>query len=151
MDREANLGNDCSRVEKPILDFHFLQMCDKAVISQSGFGRLGTWNRADPLKDVFVFDGKRSFVSFGDVSPSRRVIKKQRQQQRPTKVQYQSTNFDEFMYGASNLALVFVFVWVALKLLKFLLKKRFSQTANSILCIFHWHIKRRLLFIFSKN
>jgi len=57
VDREHNLGNDCTRIEKPILDFHFMQMCDKAVISSSGFGRLGVWNRpGDPLKDVFVFE-----------------------------------------------------------------------------------------------
>jgi hypothetical protein len=57
VDREHNLGNDCTRIEKPILDFHFMQMCDKAVISSSGFGRLGLWNRPnDPLKDVFVFE-----------------------------------------------------------------------------------------------
>lgn len=58
VDREENLGNDCTRVEKPILDFHFLQNCDKAVISQSGFGRLGLWNRPNPMENLFAFDGK---------------------------------------------------------------------------------------------
>jgi hypothetical protein len=62
VDREANLGNDCTRIEKPILDFHFLQNCHKAVISHSGFGRLGVWNRRMPMKDVFVFDGVGSFL-----------------------------------------------------------------------------------------
>jgi hypothetical protein len=65
VDRETNLGNDCTRIEKPILDFHFLQMCNKAVISGSGFGRLGIWNRAEPLKDVFVFNGE-NFVTLHD-------------------------------------------------------------------------------------
>ena len=66
VDREHNLGNDCTRIEKPILDFHFMQMCDKAVISSSGFGRLGVWNRPnDPLKDVFVFEDN-DFVPFED-------------------------------------------------------------------------------------
>ena len=51
--REKNLANNCSRIEKPILDFHFLQNCDKAVISQSSFGRLGTYNRKPPEKDLF--------------------------------------------------------------------------------------------------
>ena len=55
VDRESNLSNDCSRIEKPILDFHFLQNCDKALISRSGFGRLGLWNREEPTKEMFVF------------------------------------------------------------------------------------------------
>ena len=55
VDRESHLSNDCSRIEKPILDFHFLQNCDKAVISTSGFGRLGVWNRKEPLKDMFIY------------------------------------------------------------------------------------------------
>ena len=62
VDREANLGNDCTRIEKPILDFHFLQNCHKAVISRSGFGRLGVWNRRIPMQDVFVFDGVDKFL-----------------------------------------------------------------------------------------
>ena len=52
--REKHLSNDCTRVEKPILDFHFLQNCDKAVISKSGFGQLATWNREKPDKDMHV-------------------------------------------------------------------------------------------------
>ena len=49
----------CSRVEKPILDFHFLQNCDKAAVSWSGFGKLGAWNRVDPIKDLnFFLEGK---------------------------------------------------------------------------------------------
>ena len=52
--REEQLSNDCTRIEKPILDFHFLQNCDKAVISKSGFGRLGAWNRVEPNKDLHV-------------------------------------------------------------------------------------------------
>jgi len=56
IDREKNLGNNCSRIEKPIMDFHFLQNCDKAVISYSGFGKLGVWNRKNPKKDVFLID-----------------------------------------------------------------------------------------------
>ena len=47
------LGNNCSRIEKSILDFHFLQNCDKAVISLSGFGLLGTNNRKYPEKDLY--------------------------------------------------------------------------------------------------
>ena len=54
VDMEEN-AESCSRVEKPILDFHFLRNCDKAVISSSGFGKLGTWIRANPVKDLYVF------------------------------------------------------------------------------------------------
>ena len=53
IDQEKNLGNDCYRIEKPIMDFHFLKNCDKAAISKSGFGMLGLWNRKEPYKDVF--------------------------------------------------------------------------------------------------
>jgi hypothetical protein len=54
IDRETNLGNDCTRIEKPIMDFYFLRNCNKAVISNSGFGRLGLWNRKEPYRDLFT-------------------------------------------------------------------------------------------------
>ena len=54
IDREKNLGNDCTRIEKPIMDFYFLRNCNKAVISNSGFGRLGLWNRKEPYRDLFT-------------------------------------------------------------------------------------------------
>ena len=57
IDRERNLGNNCSRIEKPIMDFHFLQNCDKAVISYSGFGRFGLYNRKYPNKNVYSISG----------------------------------------------------------------------------------------------
>lgn len=41
-------------IKEIILDFHMLQMCDMAVVSQSGFGMLGLWNRKVPNKDLFV-------------------------------------------------------------------------------------------------
>ena len=56
IDRELDAGEDCSRVEKTILDFHFMQNCDKAVVSKSGFGKMGVWNRRDPIKDMYVFE-----------------------------------------------------------------------------------------------
>jgi hypothetical protein len=57
IDREE-IGNisDCSRVEKVILDFHAIQNCDIAIISQSGYGRLGIANRVDPTKDLYRFE-----------------------------------------------------------------------------------------------
>ena len=64
-EEDTPLGNqDCSRIEKPILDFHFLQNCDKAVISQqSGFGQLGLWNRVSPYEGVYVFRNNRFYKS----------------------------------------------------------------------------------------
>ena len=63
VDKEEE-NRDCKRIEKPILDFHFLQNCDKAVISQqSGFGQLGLWNRVSPYEGVYVFRNKRFYKS----------------------------------------------------------------------------------------
>jgi hypothetical protein len=53
---EVGNVNNCSRVEKVILDFHALQLCDIAIISQSGYGRLGISNRIDPAKDLYRFE-----------------------------------------------------------------------------------------------
>ena len=47
--------SECTRVHKPMLDFHFMQNCDKLAVSWSGFGKLGAWNRGDPIKDLNVF------------------------------------------------------------------------------------------------
>ena len=57
IDREE-VGNisDCSKIEKIILDFHAIQLCDSVIISQSGFGRLGISNRIDPTKDLWRFE-----------------------------------------------------------------------------------------------
>ena len=58
VDREKNLGNNCSRVEKPILDFHFLQNCDKAVVSRGGWGKYALMK--SQTKQVFVIgNGQR--------------------------------------------------------------------------------------------
>ncbi len=63
VDKEES-NRDCTRIEKPILDFHFLQNCDKAVISQqSGFGQLGPMNRIDPFEGVYVFRNNRFYKS----------------------------------------------------------------------------------------
>ena len=55
-DRLNNLGDDCSKIEKSVLEFNFMQYCQKAVVSFSGFGKLGIWNRDGPLKNAFVFE-----------------------------------------------------------------------------------------------
>lgn len=41
--QSKKVSSDCSEVSKTFLDFHSLQNCDKAIISQSGFGKLGVW------------------------------------------------------------------------------------------------------------
>ena len=52
----ANLDYpSCLALDKTFLDFHALQNCDMVVISDSGFGRLGVWNREQPDKDLYVF------------------------------------------------------------------------------------------------
>lgn len=56
VDYIENTNNDCTNSEKAILDFHSLQNCDMAVISRSQFGRLGLWNRDDPLKNVYAYN-----------------------------------------------------------------------------------------------
>lgn len=53
-----NTQDDCSSVEKSILDFHSLQNCDMAVISRSQFGRFGLWNRDNPLKEVYAYNNE---------------------------------------------------------------------------------------------
>jgi len=68
MGREKQLSNDCTRIEKPILDFHFVQNCDKAVISKSGFGQLAAWNRVEPKKDLHVLG-----TSFFDIDPDWKI------------------------------------------------------------------------------
>ena len=58
IDRDVRNLNDCSKIEKTILDFHCLQNCDMAVISKSGFGKLGLWNRRNPIQDLYLLSEK---------------------------------------------------------------------------------------------
>ena len=46
-------------IEKTFLDFHMLQNCDMAIISESGFGKLGVWNRLDPNKNLVTINKKQ--------------------------------------------------------------------------------------------
>ena len=45
----------CDKVKRTWFDFHALKECDKAVVSHSGFGLLGVWNRPDPAKDLYIY------------------------------------------------------------------------------------------------
>jgi hypothetical protein len=56
VDYIENTKDDCTNSEKAILDFHSLQNCDMAVISRSQFGRIGLWNRKNPLKEVYAYN-----------------------------------------------------------------------------------------------
>ena len=56
MDFIENTQDNCTPIEKTILDFHSLQNCDMAVISRSQFGRIGLWNRVDPLKNTYAYN-----------------------------------------------------------------------------------------------
>ena len=63
LDREINLGiKNCNKVEKTFLDFHCLQNCDKAIISESGFGKLGVWNREKPNENLVMFSKMQKLV-----------------------------------------------------------------------------------------
>ena len=63
LDRENNLSTveACSKVDKTFLDFHAMQYCDSLVISASGFGKLGAWNRPEPNKELVMFTLKQEF------------------------------------------------------------------------------------------
>ena len=68
MDKIDVTLTDCERIEKVILDFHALQNCDYAVISQSGFGKLGVFNRDHPEKNLFVFKNHNNEKEFVKMS-----------------------------------------------------------------------------------
>lgn len=54
IDREKP-SQDCSRVKKTILDLHFMQHCDRIVISNSNYGKFGMMLRPEPTKDAYIF------------------------------------------------------------------------------------------------
>ena len=53
---------DPIKIEKAFLDFHMLQNCDMAIISESGFGKLGVWNRIDPNKNLVMVSKELKIV-----------------------------------------------------------------------------------------
>jgi len=45
---------DPTKIEKAFIDFHMLQNCDMAIISESGFGKLGVFNRNEPNRNLVM-------------------------------------------------------------------------------------------------
>lgn len=45
----------CSKNRRTILDFHMMRECDMGVVSHSGYGLMGLWNRPVPNKDLWVY------------------------------------------------------------------------------------------------
>jgi len=61
LDRTSDLK--CSdRVDRIFLDLHSLQNCNYSIISESGFGKLGVWNRLEPQKNLVMFSKKGKIV-----------------------------------------------------------------------------------------
>lgn len=54
VDRESNQKENCSRYEKIVMDFWMLSYCDKALISDSGFGVFGILQTKIPTKDFYL-------------------------------------------------------------------------------------------------
>ena len=64
LDRESN----CDKSDKVFLDFHCLQNCDMAIVSESGFGKLGVWNRNEPNENFVMFSKQSKIVMFNSTS-----------------------------------------------------------------------------------
>ncbi len=45
----------CEHVKKTFVDLHFMQHCDRIVISESNFGKFGVMLRPKPARDAFIF------------------------------------------------------------------------------------------------
>ena len=63
VDRELEKLNNCTKMHRTILDFHSLQLCDSAVISESGFGKLGLWNRKNPGQNLYLYSVKDALTN----------------------------------------------------------------------------------------
>ena len=58
VDRESDKREDCSRYEKIVMDFWMLGYCDKALVSDSGFGIFGVLNTKIPGKDFYLLTAR---------------------------------------------------------------------------------------------
>ena len=59
-DRDFRQENDlrCKTLQKVLYDFQLMGLCDAIVVSHSGFGLFGAFNRKDPYKNLFVYTFK---------------------------------------------------------------------------------------------
>jgi len=64
LDRFSKLELNDEKLDKTFLDFHSLQNCNMAIISESGFGKLGIFNRDDPNQNLAMFTNLRSTSEF---------------------------------------------------------------------------------------
>lgn len=60
--RKLKLNDE--KLDKTFLDFHSLQNCHMAIISESGFGKLGVFNRNYPNENLAMFSNLRSTSEF---------------------------------------------------------------------------------------
>ena len=64
LDLFSKLELNDEKLDKIFLDFHSLQNCNMAIISESGFGKLGVFNRNDPNQNLAMFTNLRSTSEF---------------------------------------------------------------------------------------
>ena len=69
VDREANMREDCSRYEKIVMDFWMLGYCDKALVSDSGFGIFGVLRNRIPDKDFYILSALSSNFKKPEIFP----------------------------------------------------------------------------------
>lgn len=74
VDREANFGPVCTRFEKIVMDFWMLGHCDKALVSDSGFGIFGILRTKIPDKDFFVLSALSSNYKKPEIFPLKKFI-----------------------------------------------------------------------------
>jgi hypothetical protein len=61
---QTNEMNGCERYDKTYLDFHVLGVCDMGVISRSGFGRLGVYNRYHSYEHIYTYREVKGVYTF---------------------------------------------------------------------------------------
>jgi hypothetical protein len=64
LDFFSKLESNDEKLDKTFLDFHSLQNCNMAIISESGFGKLGVFNRNNPNENLAMFSNMRPSSEF---------------------------------------------------------------------------------------
>jgi hypothetical protein len=64
LDFFGKLESNDEKLDKTFLDFHSLQNCNMAIISESGFGKLGVFNRNNPNENLAMFSNMRPSSEF---------------------------------------------------------------------------------------